>query len=295
MFVLMGVILNSPAKINLGLRVLGRRSDGYHEIDTIMMPIDLCDTIEVKQAGQSIQVTCPDHPKLDGRANLAWHATDLFLNSGDYEQGVSIKIFKKIPIDAGLGGGSSNAAYTLMALRNLLDPNKPMSEIFSIAAQLGADVPFFLHNGACRARGIGHKLDPIVGLPSFWILLACAPFGLKTREVFENLNYSLTLDRINDKNNFPFSFMNLAEFKAVLYNDLQPVAERLRPSIRKVCEEIRKSGALTALMTGSGPTVFGLFQSKDKAMRALAITEKEPGWRCLIAREIKSNQISSTE
>ncbi len=289
------ILLRSPAKINMGLRVLGRRPDGYHELDTIMVPINVFDELEIKTTDSSIRIDCPNHPEISGENNLAWQAADTFLKSKNYAKGVEIRIVKHIPIQAGLGGGSSNAAYTLLALRHLLDPEKPMQALFRMASQLGADVPFFLQECTCRARGIGHRLEPIHNLPPFWAVLACAPFGLKTRDVFKNLNYSLTLEKISDTDQNPFSFVNLHEFATKLYNDLQPVAERLQPGIRRVREAVVRSGAVAALMTGSGPTVFGLFQSREQAMRALAKIEKESAWKCLIAREIKRKKENATE
>jgi 4-diphosphocytidyl-2-C-methyl-D-erythritol kinase len=281
------ISLKAPAKINLYLRVLGRRADGYHDIESLMSPISLNDTITLEPRTAEISVSCPGHLELEGRDNLAYRAASAFAQasaqSGD-RQGVNICIDKKIPIAAGLGGGSSDAASTLIGLNKLA--KKPMApeKLHNIAAQLGADVPFFLKSGPCVARGVGNKLEKVDGLAKFWVLLACAPFGLSTRQVYESLNLPLTSMRSDGTNCGPVSFTGFDQLAACLHNDLQQASARLRPEIGKVCKDMIKSGASGGIMTGSGPTVFGLFRSEDEARTAQTRIERELEWQYLVAK-----------
>jgi 4-diphosphocytidyl-2-C-methyl-D-erythritol kinase len=280
------VEIQTPAKINLFLRVLGRRPDGYHDLESLMIPVSLYDRVKIERVGQGLQVECPGQPALDGGANLAHAAARAWLHQqGRPESGYRITIVKKIPIQAGLGGGSSDAAAVLQGLQAL--NKKPLSDkiLHDLATDLGADVPFFLMNGPCLARGIGERLSPAGDLPRIWLILARAPFGLETRRVFETLKYPLTSLGDDDSHNRSqkWGFTRLAD---ALSNDLQPIGERLHPVIRRVRQELSKAGAAGALMSGSGPSVFGLFRTRHAARQTLRRMRRTKGWTYLVLRAV---------
>lgn len=284
--------IDTPAKINPVLRVTGKRADGYHELDTLMVPISLCDRVTLATAPAGVRVRCPGQPDLDGAANLAHRAAQRWFASVGADRrpglnGVEVTIIKEIPIQAGLGGGSSDAAATLLGLQSLA--HRPLSApaLHDLAAGLGADVPFFLQRSACWARGIGDRLTPVPDLPPFDLVLGRAPFGLSTRSVYENLKFPLTSVREDVSDNRPaWGFGTLVEH---LINDLQETSERLRPEIRQVCDALLSAGAAGALMSGSGPSVFGIFESRhqaDEACRRLWSEQTKTGWTYLSLRAI---------
>ena len=280
--------LIAPAKINLYLRVLGLRDDGYHEIDTLMVPISLADRVGVEITGRGeISVRCPGRPELDGPDNLAWRAAEMFRRQAGGDSGIRVVIEKNIPLAAGLGGGSSDAAAVLRALDRLLEHPIDSEELFSLAGRLGADVPFFLHSGPCRATGRGTVCQPVSGLAPAWLVLAVAPFGLSTAEVY-NKRKQLTKSGAGATNS-PLAGCAGGEWNGlVVGNDLQPASEALQPAIGRVCKALLKAGAEASLLTGSGPTVFGLCRTEDEARAVAARVDKQPGWRYLLAYTVAS-------
>jgi 4-diphosphocytidyl-2-C-methyl-D-erythritol kinase len=276
--------LKAYAKINLFLRVLGKRPDGYHEIDSIMTRISLADSVSIERCPGKVTVRCPGHPAIDGPSNLAHRAALAYLGQSGDGGGVNILISKEIPLAAGLGGGSSDAAAVLVGLQRLSDRPLSPEKLHEIAVLLGADVPFFLEEGPCRARGIGERLEPFEPLPDFALLLAFAPFGLSTRKVYESLRFPLTSPGFDARNVGPVRGTGFEQFVTWLHNDLQPVCEVFRPVIRRVRMELTQAGAAGALMTGSGPTVFGLFESEEEASEAKSRIPKETGWSYLVVK-----------
>jgi 4-diphosphocytidyl-2-C-methyl-D-erythritol kinase len=280
--------LKTPAKINLTLNIFGRRPDGYHEIESLMIPITLYDTITVTMQATDIQVHCPEHPQLDGENNLAHLAASLFLSESKQSGGISITIDKKIPIAAGLGGGSSDAACVLNALQALYHNPLSTDKIFQIAAKLGADVPFFIRAVPCMARGIGNLLAPYKNLPSFWVVIAQAPFGLSTAKVYQSLKYPLTTALASDNGITPVLLEDFEQLSQCIHNDLQPVVEQLFPITKNIRESFIKAGAVNSGITGSGPTVFGLYQTEEFALVGLEKIARKPNWKYFVARGITS-------
>lgn len=289
------VTFDAPAKVNLSLRVLFRRPDGYHEIDSLLCPIGLADTVRVRRLDTSeVQVTCPGREELSGVLNLAHRAATAFLAHRP-GLGTSIEITKRIPVASGLGGGSSDAAATLLALQKLTGSPLGPEELLSMATALGADVPFFLMQRPCRAQGTGERLAP-VRLPPFWLVLALPPFGQETRRVYENLKYSLTSVRRDDTQgrserglNSSVVFDPAWSFEQLtrgLANDLQPTGEMLHAEIEGVRHELARAGAAGALMSGSGPSVFGLFPDEAAAAGALGRLRQRRSWTYLMCRAL---------
>ncbi len=269
--------LKSPAKVNLRLEILKRREDGYHELRTVFQKISLQDTLRFslkKEKGVSITT---DHPNLPvGRTNLVYKAAQSILKSSSYQGGIHIEIEKKIPLGAGLGGGSSNAATTLKALNQLLEMGLPKKRLMEIGLEIGADVPFFFLQGGAIGSGIGEQLKK-VKLPDLWYVLIYPDFEVSTRWAYQNFVLTNKEFRFN-----LHKFLKTPEgIFRILFNDLEEVVSRKYPQIGIMKNILFSVGALGALMTGSGPTVFGLFQDEKSATGAYEKIKKtvaRKGW-----------------
>ncbi len=261
------LVIPSPAKINLFLKVVGRRPDGYHEIITLLSRIGLFDTVVLAFDQPSISVDC-SHPRVpEDRSNLAYQAASLFFEALSTHDGVAIYIDKVIPVAAGLGGGSSNAAAVLMGLNQHYGLPFEGKELMEIALKVGADVPFFLFRHVAVARGIGENLQAYDEVPPLSVVLVYPRFGVSTAWVYKNLNLRLT----NEGKNFKIVKLNqdLSRIKDFLFNDLEQVTIRKFPEIKNIKKALLDLGAQTALMSGSGPSVFGLFEDLDQATKAI--------------------------
>jgi 4-diphosphocytidyl-2-C-methyl-D-erythritol kinase len=258
---------HSPAKINFRLKVIGRRPDGYHELVSIMVPVGLCDTIEVRPSPkQGVQLSCSGLFVPEGEENLVLRACQVFFVRTGLEPRLSIKLVKNIPVAAGLGGGSSNAASTLMALNEMFSEPLSFSELKELALALGADVPFFLYRKPCMARGIGEVLEPISNWPQFWYVIVMPPIAVSTAWVYANLKLELTNNKYNG-NLHSFSG-DSGDIASLLENDLETVTDAHYPVIGFIKQALLDTGAKGALMSGSGPSVFGIFESENHARRA---------------------------
>ena len=279
------VRLESPAKVNLMLRVLRRRKDGYHDIKTIFQKISLHDTLwfRLKRAGGvSISTSGLNLPV--GEGNLIHRAALLVLNRSDYKGGVAVRITKKIPIAAGLGGGSSNAATTLKALNQLLRLNLPQKELVNMGLKLGADVPFFLMKGSALGSGIGERLQKIQ-LPKLWYVLINPNFEVSTASVYRKV----ILTKMRFHYRIRKFFKAPKEIFHLLHNDLETVVSREHLEINEMKECLSAAGAAATLMSGSGPTVFGIFQEEggaSKAYRTITKRVRGKGWRVLKAQSL---------
>jgi 4-diphosphocytidyl-2-C-methyl-D-erythritol kinase len=287
------VKIRAPAKINLSLRVIGRRTDGYHLLDTIMVPISLYDEIEIRKTGiafkkQStrdlIEISC-DHPLVPlGKENIVYRAAELIMNKSHISVPISIRITKRIPVGAGLGGGSSDAAATLVGLNRLLKLRLSPSRLEKMALSLGADVPFFIRGRPARARGIGERLRPLPRLPHFWSVIVYPGFPVSTAWVYRNLRQKLTKPIVNTSiANSPNSFGDLA---TLLENDLEAVTLKRYPKIALLKEKLLREGALRVLMSGSGSSVFGIFASKRTAFAAFQRLRKQEGAQAFLVHAL---------
>lgn len=257
----------APAKINLCLRVLSRRGDGHHELDSVFLPLELADELELELVpGAGVACTCPGHEALGGGENLAARAARLFLEASRASFGVSIRIQKRIWIAAGLGGGSSDAAAVLRALAREL--GEPPISLDGLALQLGADVPYFLDPRPARVRGIGERRDPIADLPRWPLLLVNPGTPLSTRAVFAELGLPCGAQGPSRS----LGDLELAALRDAPWrlagNDLRAPALRLCPAIAALEAALVEEGARAAAPSGSGPTVFGLFETTEAASRA---------------------------
>jgi 4-diphosphocytidyl-2-C-methyl-D-erythritol kinase len=255
----------SPAKVNLYLRVLRRREDGYHDILSLMQRISLCDEMTFTPRVGGIVIRCPDSSLPEDERNIVYRAAASFFSRIVAPPGVEITIRKKIPIAAGLGGGSSNAATTLMTLNELSDYPLTREELLEMGAKLGADVPFFIFGNTAWASGIGDRFIEAASLPPLWFVLINPGFEVSTKLVYQGLNLELTNRRINYS--IP-RFYTVGDLTQGLINDLEKVTMRLHPVLEHIKALLLESGAGGALMSGSGPTVFGVFGDEESSFRA---------------------------
>jgi 4-diphosphocytidyl-2-C-methyl-D-erythritol kinase len=266
----------APAKLNLRLKITGRRPDGYHNLISIMAPVSIYDRIELQiTSGSLITILCEGFRAPSDKENLACQAAQAFFTHTGIEHGLSIKLTKNIPVAAGLGGGSSDAACVLKALNQIWSCPISAGELAELALALGADVPFFLTGKPCIARGIGEILDPIEEWPQLWYIIVTPPIRVSTAWVYGNLNWAPSasageLELTNDE--YQFIIANLKKkalvIARILENDLERVTASHFPAIEAIKETLVNSGANGALMSGSGPSVFGIFESKDRARQA---------------------------
>jgi 4-diphosphocytidyl-2-C-methyl-D-erythritol kinase len=261
------LVIPSPAKINLFLKVVGKRSDGYHELVTLMCRVSLFDTVTLSFGQPSISVHCT-HPEVpENKANLAYKAAALFLQTLSRPDGVAISIEKVIPVAAGLGGGSSNAAAVLMGLNQHHGFPFSKKELMAMGLQVGADVPFFVFGHCAVARGIGERLEQFHGMPSWAVVLVCPRCRISTQWVYKRFTLRLTNCRENFKV-LPFT-EDLTKIKSFLFNDLEQVTVTEFREIDSIKTALVDLGAEGALMSGSGPAVFGLFRNQQQASLAL--------------------------
>ena len=279
--------LFSPAKINLCLHVLGRRPDGYHELAMLMQSLDFGDTLEMELTDQpgEIVVLCAGVDLPAGEENIAAKAARRMLTLSGKSVGVRIVIDKKIPVAAGLGGGSSNAATTLRGLNKLLDLQLSKEVLMTEGVKLGADVPFFLFADKAWATGIGDQLQSVPPLPPVWYVLVNPGISISTAWVYQNLG--LTAPAILTKlPRFPNMIDDLV---AILENDLERVTLKRYPLLAEIKKELIRLGARGSLMSGSGATIFGLFAEEAQAVAAAEILRSRSDWRIIIAKPLSDS------
>ncbi len=255
--------VKAPAKINLWLQVVNRRSDGYHDLWSLMLPVSVFDELELQiSEGYGIEITCNDPAIPTDSSNLIWKAIKTYEKATEpINYKLSIQLKKNIPVGAGLGGGSSNAGYMLMGLNQCFQNSVPSDKLFEIAKMVGADVPFFLYSQPSLAEGIGDILKPVDNFPSYFLVLIKPPVTLSTKEIYQSLE--LTKKR---------RFISINEvlkdcwsLDGVVVNDLEAVAVKKCNQIADIKDWLNGMGAVVAGMSGSGPTVFGIFKSIAEA------------------------------
>lgn len=301
--------ITAPAKINLYLAILGKRVDGYHELESLMVKLDLCDQLHLTRQKEGIRLSCPGSGLPEDDDNLVFRAAGAFFDHTKISGGVAMVLEKRIPVAAGLGGGSSDAAAVLKGLDALFGTNLDTQTLLALAKPLGADVPFFvLDASAAWARGIGEQLQPVAltGLGS--VVLVNPGFDVSTKWVYDNLdlsargndarqqesaqsaNLALTtggnpyiLGRglaSADSDDLPCSASDVA-----LVNDLETVTLGRYPEVGEIKNALITGGARGALMSGSGPTVFGLFDKEEDALRCCDTLRQRYGDLVFLTRQ----------
>jgi 4-diphosphocytidyl-2-C-methyl-D-erythritol kinase len=280
--------LQAPAKINLFLNILKRRPDGYHEIESVMQKITLFDILHLSRQGEAISLFCPGSSVPEDRENIVYKAAQAFFSATGIAPGIQIILEKNIPVAAGLGGGSSDAAAVLLGLNRLLGADLELTRLMDIGLKLGADVPFFVQNSSgAIATSIGECLQKIDAIRDYWIVLVNPGYAVSTKWVYENLPltsysnpYILARGRKMPEN---FDIVPPGFFEE-LGNDLEAVTIKRYPEIGDIKKELEKAGAATSLMSGSGPTVFGLFLEEEDAQRSFMLLSKKYGENVFLVR-----------
>ena len=259
----------APAKINLFLRIVGRRADGFHLLDSLMVAVELADEVAVDAAfGQTTSIAVlSDHPAAPGGpANLAYRAATRFLEATGRSARLTFRINKHIPVGSGLGGGSSDAAAVLWALNTVADSPLNVEQLMAVGARLGSDVPFFVHRTGARVRGVGDVVAPVAFPRQLAVVLCSTGTFVSTRTVYSRVDLSLTSGpgptSIHD---FVAGQKPISE---LLVNDLEAAVAQIHPEVLSVKSTMSELGALGTLMSGSGSAVFGIWPDASSAMKA---------------------------
>jgi 4-diphosphocytidyl-2-C-methyl-D-erythritol kinase len=281
---------SSPCKVNLLLNILGRRPDGFHELETVMHPVGVCDRLAFSRSGRGVELTCTDPALPTDEKNLAHRAATAFLGAAGIAEGVRIHLEKKIPLAAGLGGGSGNAAVTLLGLNELFGHPLAAEQLAGLAGSLGSDVPFFLQNQPALATGRGEKLAPCRPFPALrgaFFLLIHPGFGISTAWAYQNL--ARFPEALNGKPGRAERLVRLlgnaglAAAGAEFYNSLEAPALEKFPLLAIFQEFLRANGAAVALMSGSGSTTFALAATRAAAEQLEGAVKAKFGATCWTA------------
>lgn len=262
--------LRALAKINLGLDILGKREDGYHEVKMIMQTIQMYDVLELhkkKKPGISLTVNVPFIPT-DER-NLVYRAAAMLMEEFHVQEGLSIRLDKFIPVAAGMAGGSSDAAAAFIGVNKLFHLGLSQKELMERAVKVGADVPYCIMRGTALAEGIGEKLTALPPVPPCYVLIGKPAVSVSTKMAYENLNLE-TIKKHSDIDGMILDIENgnLKKMTEKMANVFEPGIIREYPVIQEIKDFMEENGALRAMMSGSGPTVFGIFDDREKIERA---------------------------
>lgn len=280
--------LRALAKINLGLDILGKREDGYHEVRMIMQTIQMYDVLEIKkkeQPGISLSVNYPFVP-CDER-NLVYKAAQLLMDEFQVKQGVTMRLEKFIPVAAGMAGGSSDAAAALVGINRLFKLGLSEKELMDRAVSIGADVPYCVMRGTALAEGIGEKLTKIAQVPRCYVLVGKPGINVSTKAAYE----SLELDKIKDRPDIDGMIRDIENgdlyaMTSKMGNVFEPGIIARYPVIQQIKDLMEENGALKAMMSGSGPTVFGIFDEKEKMEKAAAILRESKLAKTVFATQV---------
>lgn len=285
----MKLALRTAAKINLGLHIHRKRDDGYHELETLFQMVSLCDRIELETRPSGVIIEC-DQPGIPtDETNLAAKAANLLLaRFPKVKSGVRIRLIKKIPSGAGLGGGSGNAAGVLLALNRLWELGLTRRELAEYGAELGSDVPFFVTAPCALGRGRGEILEPVEPCKKFYVLLVNPGFPISTSSVYKALKIKLT--KRENHISILRKFFEKSDFSSLgesLYNDLEPIVIKEFPVIQAIKNQLISLGAQGALLSGSGSTVFGIFADSVQAQSARDRFQND-GWDLFLTENIRN-------
>ncbi|MDY7045105.1 4-(cytidine 5'-diphospho)-2-C-methyl-D-erythritol kinase [Virgibacillus sp. M23] len=258
----------APAKINLSLDVLSKRDDGYHNVEMIMTSIDLSDRIELFELNQDrIEISLESRFVPSDERNLAYKAADAIKRKYGIRRGVHIKIEKSIPVSAGLGGGSTDAAAVLRGLNRLWSLHIPMDELANLGATLGTDVPFCVYGKTALASGRGEVINALPAPPPCWVILAKPDIGVSSRTIFQRI---IVDELAHQQTQGVIQALRANDFELLCRstgNNLEAITVQLYPEVQRIKDAMRQAGALGVLMSGSGPTVYGLVEQESKAKR----------------------------
>ena len=278
----------APAKVNLFLHVVRERPDGYHELDTLFQAIDLADEITVQLGGVGLELYVDGADLGPREDNLAFRAASRFLSAAGLDVGIRIQLRKQIPVGAGLGGGSSDAAAVLRALSYLIDDRGDGPRIQTLAAELGSDVPFFLGRSAlARGSGRGELLEPLSPLPEADLVLVSPPVRSSTAAAYRSLARARR-DGAHETAPTPPPPTSWQDVEAIAHNDFQALIASEHAEVARSLQALEHAGASVALLSGSGSTSLGLFADRAAAERAAEGLTEELGWPCRAVRTLQA-------
>ncbi|MBB6447479.1 4-(cytidine 5'-diphospho)-2-C-methyl-D-erythritol kinase [Bacillus benzoevorans] len=264
----MRLLVKAPAKINLSLDVLYKRPDGYHEVEMIMTTIDLADRLELTLLDRKeIRILSHNRFVPDDQRNLAYQAARILQERFSVDKGVAIMIEKNIPVAAGLAGGSSDAAATLRGLNKLWQLGLTLDELAELGAEIGSDVSFCVYGGTALAKGRGEIITPLPAPPTCWVVLAKPFIGVSTADVYRRLSLNGIKHPNTQEMIEAIEYGDFAGVCSNLENVLEDVTFKLHPEVALIKEQMKRFGADAVLMSGSGPTVFGLVQHDSRMQR----------------------------
>jgi 4-diphosphocytidyl-2-C-methyl-D-erythritol kinase len=286
-----GVEASAPGKINLILRVLDRRPDQYHNLWSVMQAVELADTVWVEEAPASsgISLSCEGADLPAGSENLVYRAAQTVLDRLKCSRGLRIRLLKRLPIAAGIGGGSSDAAATIQALALLLQTGWSQVQMAEIGEEIGSDVPFFLYGPTALVQGRGERVTPIRVEGERWLVLVNPGIAIPTVWAYGKLAESRRGADSEWRSAVPIAFsadspLQWNQLLSLMENDFRSVMEEAYPSLRDLRVLLLAHGAQAAMLSGSGSTVFGVFQSEEPARRAADRLERQPGCRVWVTR-----------
>lgn len=287
------MVLHSYAKLNLYLEVLNIRKDSYHNIKTIFERIDLCDKIILKpRQDKKIKLICSSSETPQDNTNLAYRSAKLLQTSLSINKGVDIKIIKRIPVSAGLGGGSSNAASVLLGLNKLWKLNLTQAQLLNFAGKIGSDVPFFIYNVTfAEGRGRGDEIKPLKALNQmrFWHVLVVPKIKVSSKKIYQKWD-SLRIKLTKPKYDVRMLILGLRKFNLsllgkTLFNSLEEATTKVYPEVNRIKEGLKAMGVKSILMSGSGPAVFGIVSSRREGEDlSRQFEQKHRGWQVFVTR-----------
>ena len=278
-----GLEIKAYAKINLSLDVLGKREDGYHELKTIMQTVTLHDTVYMDKTPAGISLDCGKSRIPRDNTNIAWKAASLIIRKYNIKSGLKIKIVKRIPVAAGLAGGSTDAAAVLRGMNQLFSLDLDNEELGILGKQIGADVPYCINGGTRLAEGIGEQLTVLPDFDGVDIVMVKPGIGVSTKWVYENLDPVLigNMDRPDTAlMGQAIARHDIKAVAALMKNVLEKVTVPTYPVIQEAKDKLIKKGAAGSMMSGSGPTVFGIFSDGSAAEKACSILSEDKRWQC---------------
>lgn len=269
--------LKAYGKINLGLDVIRKRPDGYHDLDMIMQMVDVYDDVIIeKKAGEEIVVKADAAVLSNGKDNLAYMAAKMLFDEFGIKSGVEITIHKRIPIAGGMAGGSSDCATTLIGINEMFNLGLSKQQLMERGVKLGADVPYCVIGGTAIARGIGEVLTPLPTPPQCHVIIAKPPISVSTAYVYGHIRPDEITKRPDiEQMTLAIKEQDLNKLSNLLYNVMEEVTVSEYPVIEKLKSIMLENGALSSIMSGSGPTVFGLFDDREKAQAAMKALESK--------------------
>lgn len=277
---------SAPGKVNLILRVLDRRPDDYHNLWSVMQTVELADTVIVEDGGgaEGIHVTCEGADLPTGSSNLAYQAAALVLARLGRQPRLRVHIHKRLPVAAGVGGGSSDAAAVIDALAKLFDTGWSREEMAGIGQEIGSDVPFFFYGPTALVEGRGEHVSPFRVDGGGWLVLVNPGIAISTEWAYAKLAAARVGRTVPTVPSLTLSHLSWSDVLAEAHNDFGPVMEQEFPALRELRQLLLERGAQIALLSGSGSTVFGVFSTENAARIAAEGLDRRPGWRVWVTR-----------